>query len=459
MDLINCYSSDTDSSDLNEHVLPRQTRTVYLVTYSQADLTKFPTRNDFANAVVESFTSESVSVLQWCCSTEMHKKSGEHYHMCLKLSRNQRWLSSKTFLNKKFGIQVHYSSVHYNYYSAWKYVTKSDEDFVQSPGHPDLTNATEPRTSQASRKRRQNVSVDNEEGSASEDSTPACTKKQKKKRLSALDVSAIIIEKKIHKITELHALAKRQKDDGKTDLTQFIVSRNPRVLDDLLKSSWEIEDSQEKLARENKTRLELMQEALEGDCVDGCDGQWLQCAQDILHKNGIQVQRFADAVMLLLEKGRGKYRNVMIVGPANCGKTFLLNPLATIFHTFCNPASGSFAWVGVQDEECIFLNDFRWSPSVIPWHDLLLMLEGHIVHLPAPKTHFAKDITFEKDTPIFATGKRPLLFLKNGVVDDVETEMMSVRWNIFHFSHQIPREQQLDILPCAKCFAKLVLEM
>lgn len=71
----------------------------------------------------------------------------------------------------------------------------------------------------------------------------------------------------------------------------------------------------------------------------------------------------------------------MIVGPANCGKTFILKPLTVMFKTFCNPASGSFACVGVQDAECIFLNDFRWSPTVIPWHDFLLMLEGHIVHL------------------------------------------------------------------------------
>ena len=28
------------------------------------------------------------------------------------------------------------------------------------------------------------------------------------------------------------------------------------------------------------------------------------------------------------------------------------------------------------------------------------MLEGQMVHLPAPKTHYARDIVFEKDTPI-----------------------------------------------------------
>ena len=59
---------------------------------------------------------------------------------------------------------------------------------------------------------------------------------------------------------------------------------------------------------------------------------------------------------------------------------------------------------------------FRWSPQIIPWHDLLLMLEGQPVHLPAPKSHFCKDIVFDKDTPIFGTSKHELVFVRGGVV-------------------------------------------
>ena len=49
----------------------------------------------------------------------------------------------------------------------------------------------------------------------------------------------------------------------------------------------------------------------------------------------------------------------MIVGPANTAKTFLLNPLLSMFHAFANPATGTYAWIGVQDAEIIVLNDFR----------------------------------------------------------------------------------------------------
>ena len=147
----------------------------------------------------------------------------------------------------------------------------------------------------------------------------------------------------------------------------------------------------------------------------------------------------------------------ILVGPANCGKTFLLNPLNKIFRTFTNPASGSFAWIGAENAECIFLNDFRGCEKLIPWHDLLLMLEGQVVHLPAPKTHFARDISFTGDTPIFATSKHQLIYVKHGAVDVRETEMMSVRWRMFSLNCQIPQEQQRDIPCCPHCFAKLIL--
>jgi hypothetical protein len=146
----------------------------------------------------------------------------------------------------------------------------------------------------------------------------------------------------------------------------------------------------------------------------------------------------------------------MLIGPANCGKTFLLKPLKAIYHIFTNPASSTFAWVGVQQAECIFLNDFRWNDKIIPWHDLLLLLEGEPVHFPAPKTHFAEDILFEADTPVFATSKYRLAYITGCTVDERETEMMSVRWNVFSLTHQISEDEQIDIKPCPRCFACLV---
>lgn len=93
-------SSDGEAIPKDTGVPPSATRSVYLVTYSQANLEKFPLRNDFAKAIIASFTQGSARVLQWCCSLENHSDGGKHYHMALKLNKIQRWLPSKRYLFK-----------------------------------------------------------------------------------------------------------------------------------------------------------------------------------------------------------------------------------------------------------------------------------------------------------------------------------------------------------------------
>ena len=77
------------------------------------------------------------------------------------------------------------------------------------------------------------------------------------------------------------------------------------------------------------------------------------------------------------------------------------------------------------------MNDLRWSPWAIQRHDFLLLLERQLVHFPVVKTHYSKDIVFNQNTPIFATGKNFIVFMKNGIVGEKETEMMIVQWKIF----------------------------
>ena len=105
------------SSNLND----RAVRQVYLIAYSKADLQKFPTRESFAQAVVKSFEATNTKIEHWVCSKEAHQVNGFHYHMALKLNRYKRWLSSKRYLEENHGISVHFSNIHHNYYSAWKY--------------------------------------------------------------------------------------------------------------------------------------------------------------------------------------------------------------------------------------------------------------------------------------------------------------------------------------------------
>ena len=104
------------SSDSNVEIGSRDLRRVYLITYSQADVNKLPTIPSFADAVLAA--SAETNVMHWCCSKEQTQKSGVHYHTSVKLSKCQRWLPANKFLADRFGISVHFSSIHANYYTA-----------------------------------------------------------------------------------------------------------------------------------------------------------------------------------------------------------------------------------------------------------------------------------------------------------------------------------------------------
>ena len=464
-------SSETSQPSEDDLLLtPQQVRSVYLLTYSKADLGIFPDRESFATAVCEAVAKcegPKAKIIQWACCQESHKRRGKHCHLAVKLDKIKRWLPILQYLKDKRNVYVHLSNRHINYYTAWLYVTKEDENFVQSSGYPDLTNAGPPRTMSASQARvkRQQLdlqesdtdSASGEEASTSKGAAKPSAKRRRSQRLSAFEVSNIVISKEIKTRIELLALASAQKAEGKTDLAEFIVNRGSKVVEEVIATAWEMEKASEVLQRRRMTRLELLEKALEDPCKAECNGQWLQCAKELLGWNDVSVDTFTQAVRTLLEKGRGKFRNILIKGHANTGKTFILNPLNVVYNSFTNPATSTFAWVGAEKAEVVFLNDFRWNTQIIQWHDLLLMLEGQPVHLPAPKSHFSKDIEFTADTPIFCTTKHDLVYVKGGVVDERETEMMAVRWHSFHFRRQIPQNEQLAIPSCARCFAEFIL--
>ena len=181
-------------------------------------------------------------------------------------------------------------------------------------------------------------------------------------------------------------------------------------------------------------------------------------AIDVLQNNDISKSKFCNAIYTASHLGRGKYRNIFIYGPANSGKTFILSPLKLIFYTFCNPATGTFAWVGAEKAELVLLNDFRWNPSIIAWADMLQLLEGDIVHSPAPKNFCKQDIEFDKDSPFFATADAPIVLVKGGAINQANSEMMRVRWRFFNFWKQIPPKDQISLAPCSRCFARLILD-
>jgi hypothetical protein len=150
-------------------------------------------------------------------------------------------------LMENYGISVHYSSAHHNYYSAWRYVTKSEKDFVQSENHRRLREVPKLKTTNASRARctKRKVKRPARYSSAQdtlledEDEGEKPTARKGKKRLTAFEVSQIMVEGNIKNLIELQALAFEQKEVGKTDLAEFLVNRTPRAVADMMQSTWD----------------------------------------------------------------------------------------------------------------------------------------------------------------------------------------------------------------------------
>ena len=200
------------------------------------------------------------------------------------------------------------------------------------------------------------------------------------------------MSKNVKTDTQLFAQASIQKKSGKKELASFVLSGSSKALQDLIANSWKMNGAVEELRRHSTPRMEVISQTANTECVQHWERTWVQSAIEVLTNNQIHLVVFADSLRELLEKGREKFRNIIIVGSANCWKTFILIPLTKIFNTFPNPANGKYAWLGVEKADLVFLNDFRWNPETISWKELLLLLEGQTVHLPTPKNHYTQDI-------------------------------------------------------------------
>ena len=107
----------------------------------------------------------------------------------------------------------------------------------------------------------------------------------------------------------------------------------------------------------------------------------MEIAKETLRNNWIDYDEFSRSLYFALRDGREKHLNIMLYGPADCGKSILLDPICDILPgVFTNPANSTFGWMGVENSNLIFFNDLRWAPKSkggdIDWDDFLNLLEG-----------------------------------------------------------------------------------
>ncbi len=232
-----------------------QQRSVYLITYSDADLTKVDSRGHFADIWCEAFGEDYID--KWVCSCEKHKNGeGVHFHLALKLNRVKRWKLAKQTVQNQHDIVCYFREFHTNYYDAYSYVTKKDSEYLTSTDHPVLNNSPPP-TKNASRKR---IS------SASDVRKKLVKPVENRKREECLDITKlydIVIENNLKTEQDLFLLVNRQNQEGKKDLLNFVMRMSEKQRGEILKTAWRVHQARDVEARSKKSTIELFEEYAE----------------------------------------------------------------------------------------------------------------------------------------------------------------------------------------------------
>ena len=185
--------------------------------------------------------------------------------MALKLTGPKKWLECKRALQRKYGVVVNFSD-HDGYYTAYRYISKSDENVCHSPNHPNLDEIGSPKTKNClqrtycqRRVNRQAASLTTTSTSNEEFESNPPMKKMKK--LSNIDVSEFIHKHDIRDQTYFLAVANAQREEGKKDLANYALSRSLKSLDELIQQTWRMKEASAVLKRQQASRMEIIREA------------------------------------------------------------------------------------------------------------------------------------------------------------------------------------------------------
>ena len=157
--------------------------------------------------------------------------------------------------------------------------------------------------------------------------------------------------------------------------------------------------------------MDITHEVSLGWCVQVCHGSWLKYAEEIMKNNKLHPVVFGTAVKELITLECGKYRNIIIVGPSNCGKTFLLKLLESVFkNIFQNQLQ-----INMLGLELTMLRSFFWIIS----HGLLRWLSGKVCCYYLKVTRWGYQrlkiifhvISKKRDSPVFVTSKCEITLL------------------------------------------------
>ena len=160
---------------------------------------------------------------------------------------------------------------------------------------------------------------------------------KKPRRLSSFDVSKFLVKNKLKIRKELLAKANTQKCAGRTDLVNFVLLRSSKSGNSLIKNIWAKKAAVKAAGCSDISCMESIRSCASLECVTGCNGMWLTMAKEGRRNNHIHEIAFVSVLPELLEKGKRKHQNVMLIRPKN--EDIFLRSFEQGFWNFCKPYS------------------------------------------------------------------------------------------------------------------------
>ena len=158
--------------------------------------------------------------------------------MALKLTGPKKWLECKRALQRKYGVVINFSD-HDGYYTAYRYISKSDENVYHSPNHPNLNEIGSPKTNNCLQRTYRQRQVNRQAATHTTTSTSneKLDSNPPTKKMSNIDVSEFIHKHDIRDQTSLLAVANDQQEEGKKDLANYALSWSSKSLDELIQQT------------------------------------------------------------------------------------------------------------------------------------------------------------------------------------------------------------------------------
>ena len=221
------------------------------------------------------------------------------------------------------------------------------------------------------------------------------------------------------------------------------------------------QQAKETLRRSHLTREQLLDEYFtKNTCSCASNGHCHALMKRILQKNGLDGT-WQKEVLGTLRTGRAKMRNLCLLGPPDCAKSFLLKGLEEVYQTYTRPDGGSYQLEDLLGAELVFLNDFEYDSGAkdwMPWFYFKNLLEGTSVKVGCPKNKGGNQV-FKGTAPVLLTAPDEVKLKRHGQEVVAETKQMQKRIKYFRLTWQIPEDEREEVLRvCAHCTARLYLE-